>query len=98
LRKILSFEEIELVLDELRDPFRTMTVVAICLGIRASEIAGLQWGDFNWEAFVFIQRGIVGCTEDNVKSFGSKAPLPLDPALVEILTASVTRIRPCCAT
>ena len=86
LRKILSFEQIELVLNELRDPFRTMTVVAICLGIRASEIAGLQWGDFNWEeSFVFIQRGIVGCTEDDVKSSGSKAPLPLDPALVEIL-------------
>jgi len=73
-------------LDELEEPFRTMAIVASCLGVRASEIAGMQWDDFNWtESFVFIQRGIVAGTEDDVKTLASKATLPLDPALVEIL-------------
>lgn len=86
IRKYLSFEQVRAVLNELQEPFRTMAIVAACLGIRASEIAGLQWNDFNWnESFVFIQRGIVAGTEDDVKTFASKATLPLDPALVQIL-------------
>jgi len=35
-----------------------MVVVAACLALRASEIMGLQWQDFNWADFtVLIQRG-----------------------------------------
>jgi len=42
--------------------------------------------DFNWEeSFVFIQRGVVEGNVDDVKSYYSKAPLPLSPGLVEIL-------------
>ncbi len=63
-----------------------MAVVAACLGLRASEIAGLQWNDFNWEeSFVFIQRGVVEGNVDDVKSYRSKAPLPLSHGLAEIL-------------
>ncbi len=86
LRKVLSFEQVQAVLNELEEPFRTMTVVAACLGLRASEIAGLQWNDFNWEeSFVFIQRGVVEGNVDDVKSYRSKAPLPLGHGLAEIL-------------
>lgn len=86
IRKYLSFEQVRAVLNDLQELFRTMAIVAACLGIRASEIAALQWNDFDWtESFVFIQRGIVAGTEDEVKTFASKATLPLDPALVEIL-------------
>jgi integrase len=86
LRKVLSFEQIQAVLNELDEPFRTMAVVAACLGLRASEIAGLHWDDFNWEeSFVFIQRGVVEGNVDDVKSYYSKSPLPLSPGLVEIL-------------
>lgn len=94
LRKHLSFEETRAVLSELQEPFRTMVVVAVCLGIRASEIAGLKWGDFDWkESLVFIQRGIVAGIEDDVKTSGSKTTLPLDPALVEVLLQHRARWR-----
>jgi integrase len=32
------------------EPHRTMVIVAICLGLRRSELAGLMWSDFDWIA------------------------------------------------
>jgi len=44
-------------LPNIPQPFRTMVVVAACLGLRVSEIPGLQWGDINWETLeVHIRR------------------------------------------
>jgi integrase len=47
--RVLTPGEIRLLLEQLAEPYRTMVLVAACLGLRASEIVGLQWGDFNWE-------------------------------------------------
>jgi integrase len=47
--RVLSVHHIRLVLGEVTEPYRTMVLIAACLGLRASEIIGLQWGDFNWE-------------------------------------------------
>ena len=47
--RVLRVHEIRLVLEELTGPYRTMALIAACLGLRASEIIGLQWGDFDWE-------------------------------------------------
>ena len=30
------------------EPFRTMVIVAICSGLRCSEIFGMRWADINW--------------------------------------------------
>src|SRR5882762_610406 len=43
-------KEFRVLLDELQEPTRTMCIVAACLGLRASELVGLQWGDFDWKA------------------------------------------------
>lgn len=40
--RILSVTEFGALLDELQEPIRTMCVVAPCLGLRASELVGLQ--------------------------------------------------------
>jgi integrase len=54
----LTVEQFHKVLEFVKEPFRIMCIVAICLGLRASELVGLQWNDFDWENLnVAIQRG-----------------------------------------
>jgi len=68
------------------EPFRTMCVVAMCLGLRASELVGLQWTDFDWKnRSVTIQRGVVIGRVDEVKTRYSNKAIPLDPALASML-------------
>jgi len=67
-------------------PFKTMVTIAMCLGLRVSEILGLRWGDFDWEGLaISIQRAYVLGAEDQVKTTYSERQMPLDPALAEIL-------------
>ena len=40
---VLRPEEFHKVLPHIRQPYRTMVLIAGCLGLRASEIVGLQW-------------------------------------------------------
>ena len=50
--------EFRLLLERLEEPIRTMCIVAASL--RASEVAGLQWGDLDWgNRQIHIQRGFV---------------------------------------
>ena len=63
-----------------------MVLVAACLGLRASEITGLQWGDFNWaDLTVLIRRGVVNGRAGETKTEASRKPLPIDPQLAEPL-------------
>jgi len=41
--RTLSTREIGLLLPQLAEPYRTMVLVAACLGLRVSEMIGLQW-------------------------------------------------------
>ena len=60
----------------------TMVLAAACLGLRASEIMGLQWRDFNYEDLtVLIQRGVVNGRAGDTKTEASQKPLPIDPRL-----------------
>lgn len=70
----------------LGEPYRTMVMVAQCTGLRISEILGLQWGDFDFEAHtVLVQRSFVGGRVDAVKTEYSKDHVPLDARLEELL-------------
>ena len=81
--RVLTPEEIRLLLEQLGEPYRTMVLVAACLGLRASEIMGLKWGDFNWEdCTVFIRRGVVNGKVGDTKTEASRKSLPVDPRLV----------------
>jgi len=65
---------------------RSMVIVAMCLGLRRSELAGLMWSDFDWRnGVVLIQRAVIDGYIDNVKTKKSKVKLPLHPALVAVL-------------
>ena len=67
--RILSVKKFRVLLDELREPIRTMCIVAACLGLRASELVVLQWGDFDWKACeVDTQCGVVIGRVDEVKT------------------------------
>ena len=84
--RILSVKEFRQLLEQLKEPFRTMCIVAACLGLRASEVVGLQWGDFNWRDLqVHIQRGVVIGRIDEVKTTNSNRSLPVHPHLAELL-------------
>jgi integrase len=81
---VLSVREIRLVLEELSEPYRTMVLVAACLGLRASEIVGLQWGDFNWENLtLLVRRSVVHGRVGETKTEASRLPLPVDPRLAD---------------
>jgi integrase len=84
--RVLTAPEFQRLLLHLSDPCRTMAVVAMCLGLRVSEVVGLQWGDFDWERFqVMVQRSVVFGVVGEVKTPYSRKRMPLDSALAEIL-------------
>jgi integrase len=63
-----------------------MAILALCSGVRCSELAALKWSDFDWQDLsVSIRRAIVSGRPDDVKTEYSEAPLPLDPALAEVI-------------
>ncbi len=73
---------------KLPEHVRVMIQVAMCLGLRASELLGLQWQDIDLlNGMVNIRRSVVGCHEDDTKTEESEATLPLHPHLIDVLTA-----------
>jgi integrase len=84
--RILTIEEVVALLSRLREPFRTMVLVAVCLGLRVSEIVGLKWCDFDFENLtLLVQRSVVHGRVDSVKTEYSKDELPLDAQLARKL-------------
>ena len=84
--RVLTPGEIRLLLAQLVEPYHTMVLVAACLGLRASEIMGLQWQDFNWEDLtVLIRRGVVNGRSGDTKTEASQKSLPIDPRLARSL-------------
>jgi integrase len=84
--RVLTAEEFKKLLAELAEPYRTMVLVAGCLGLRISEILGLRWGDMDWEKLaVLVQRSAVGGKVYETKTEASLKPLPIDPELAEAL-------------
>ena len=72
--RVLSVHDIRLILEELTEPYRTMVLIAACLGLRASEIMGLQWGDFNWEdRTLLVRRSVVQGRVGDTKTEASGA-------------------------
>ena len=85
--RVLTPDEFSALLSNLKEPYRTMVLVAGCLGLRASEVVGLQWQDIDWDSLtVRIRHGVVHGREGDAKTEASEKPIPLDPDLAaEIL-------------
>src|SRR5260370_1160799 len=88
LPKVLTIEEFNRLLEKLREPYRTMALVALFLGPRVSEIAGLKWNDVDWDrSTISIARSWVIGEVADTKTEGSESPLPMDSASCNVLKA-----------
>ncbi len=83
---VLTVDQYFTILQLLTEPYRTMVVVAQCLGLRVSEILALQWPDINFaELTMRVTRAVVDGVVDEVKTEYSEDDLPLDPDLGTVL-------------
>lgn len=84
--RVLTVEEFWELPPRIPEPFRTAVIVDECLGLRASELMGLKWSDFNFDKYVFlVQRGVVYERVGKLKTDYSRKEVPLDPSLASIL-------------
>ena len=84
--RILTPEEFKALHGKLAEPYKTMVIAAACLGLRVSELLGLQWGDIDFASLtVKIQRSCVEGEIYPTKTEASESALPLDPNLAEAL-------------
>ncbi len=84
--RVLTVKEYCALLPHLKEPYRTMVIVAQCLGLRVSEIVALKWGDFDFQNLtLLVQRSIVHGRIGDVKTEYSRDLVPLDPQLVLVL-------------
>jgi integrase len=83
--RTMTIEEFHRLSAILTEPYRTMATVGVCLGLRWSEIVGLQWQDIDWlNGELRLQRAVVKQIEDEVKTVHSSKPLALDPRILDV--------------
>jgi integrase len=76
----------QMLLPKLPQHCRVMVTLAMCLGLRISEILGLRWEDVDLEGGKLqIRRSVVGGRAENTKTDASEDELPLHPQLVQVL-------------
>ena len=85
--EILTLEQCRSILAHIpAEPYRSMVIVAMCLGLRASEMVALKWRDVDFlKSLVRVERGIVYGEVGPVKTKQSKAPLPMNPLMANVL-------------
>ena len=84
--QILAPEKFQELIAVLREPYKTMAIVAMCTGLRVSEILALRLEHIDFEAGVMlVQQGVVNGRIGKVKTEASHDEVPLDPAFSEIL-------------
>jgi integrase len=72
--------------EHIPEPFRTMCIVAMCMGLRVSEVLGLKWCDVDWEGMrMGIRQSYVYGITGAVKTPASQRWMPLDRSLAEKL-------------
>ncbi len=84
----LTGEEFQRLVERLEEPFRTMALVCVCLGLRISECLALKWADVDWlNGALSVERGIVHQVVDDVKTPESQRSMCADGDLLEVLKA-----------
>jgi integrase len=82
----LTVEQFQTLLRELHEPFATMALLCVCLGLRISEALALQWADVDWlGSKLSVRRGIVEQVVGDVKTEGSAKTFDLAGGLLERL-------------
>jgi integrase len=84
--RVLKPVQFQALLNELKDPYRAMVLVAGGTGLRVSEIMGLKWGDVDWQGLeADVRRSVVAGRENATKTEASERLVPLDPAIATAL-------------
>jgi integrase len=84
----LTAEQFGALLAELHEPFATVALVCVCLGLRISEALAIRWSDIDWlGSNIGIKRGIVEQHVDECKTKGSAKTLVLADGLLARLKA-----------
>jgi integrase len=82
----LTAEQFQALLKELHEPFATMALLCVCLGLRISEALALRWADVDWlGSTLSVKRGIVEQVVADVKTEGSARTFNLTSELLDRL-------------
>jgi integrase len=82
----LDVDQFQKLVAHLREPFKSMALLSLCLGLRVSELLGLRWCDVDWlKSKLNVERGIVNQIVDDVKTDGSRRLMTLDQEVLAIL-------------
>ncbi len=74
----LTTEQFGALSAEMHEPFATMALLCVCLGLRISEALAIRWSDVDWlGSKLSIKRGIVERHVDQCKTTGSAKALVL---------------------
>lgn len=85
--EVLDVPELQRLLLELKNPFRTMVFLAASTGLRVSELLALKWADLDFVAGeINLRRAIFHQVIGAMKTETSRKPLPLDSGLAKVLT------------
>lgn len=84
---ILSLKHMVALLAEVSELIhRVALLIAGAEGLRRSEIRGLKWRDIDFdEQWIHLRRGVIGKMKSGLKTEASRAGLPLQPELAEVL-------------
>ncbi len=84
----LTTEQFKTLLSEMHEPFATIALLCVCLGLRISEALAIRWSDVDWlGSSLSIKRGIVEQHVDECKTEGSAKALVLAEGLLARLKA-----------
>src|ERR1035438_4255093 len=90
--RTLRVEEFHRLCSILAEPYRTVAIVSVCLGLRWSELARLQWQDIDGlGGELTLRRALAMQITGEVKTVHSAKPLSLDARLLEVLKAHKQR-------
>jgi len=82
----LTQEEFQKLIDKLQEPVRTMAIVAMCTGLRISEVLALRWESLDFEAgSMLVERATVNGRIGPTKTETSRDDVPLDGELASVL-------------
>ena len=84
--RCLTVEEFQKFVERLDEPFRTIALVCVCLGLRISECLALKWSDVDWfNRRLRVERGIVCQNVGDVKTRESGKTMSIDEGLLTAL-------------
>lgn len=82
----LTAEQFQKLVTELEEPFRAMSQVAVCFGLRVSELLALRWSDVDWlNGKLRIERAIVMQNVDTVKTEESRREMTIAKEMLDVL-------------